>query len=126
MTTCLVIDDSRLVRQVSRRIVEDIGFECTEAEDGKHAFELCQEFMPDLVIVDWNMPVMSGLEFVEKLRDMVNGHHPKVIFCTTEDNLSHIERALRAGATEYIMKPFNRDMIQAKLIQIGLLQEAVA
>ncbi|QQG35976.1 MAG: response regulator [Micavibrio aeruginosavorus] len=126
MMTCLVIDDSRLVRQVSRRIVEDLGFDCAEAEDGKHAFELCQEFMPDLVIVDWNMPVMSGLEFVEKLRDMENGGHPKVIFCTTEDNLSHIERALRAGATEYIMKPFNRDMIQAKLIQIGLMQEAVA
>lgn len=126
MISCLVIDDSRLVRQVSRRIVEDLGFECTEAEDGKHAYELCQEFMPDLVIVDWNMPVMSGLEFVEKLRAMENGKHPHVIFCTTEDNLAHIERALNAGATEYIMKPFNRDMIQAKLIQIGLLKEEVA
>lgn len=126
MYTCLVIDDSRLVRQVSRRIVEDLGFDCTEAEDGKHAYELCQEFMPDLVIVDWNMPVMSGLEFVEKLRAMENGNHPRVIFCTTEDNLGHIERALNAGATEYIMKPFNRDMIQAKLIQIGLMKEEVA
>ncbi|MFN3826968.1 MAG: PleD family two-component system response regulator [Micavibrio sp.] len=126
MYTCLVIDDSRLVRQVSRRIVEDLGFDCTEAEDGKHAYEVCQEFMPDLVIVDWNMPVMSGLEFVEKLRAMENGNHPRVIFCTTEDNLGHIERALNAGATEYIMKPFNRDMIQAKLIQIGLMKEEVA
>lgn len=126
MYTCLVIDDSRLVRQVSRRIVEDLGFDCTEAEDGKHAYEVCQEFMPDLVIVDWNMPVMSGLEFVEKLRAMENGNHPRVIFCTTEDNLGHIERALNAGATEYIMKPFNRDMIQAKLIQIGMMKEEVA
>ncbi len=126
MTSCLIIDDSRLVRQVSKRIIEDIGFTCEEAEDGKHAYELCQDFMPDLIIVDWNMPVMSGLEFVEKLRSMENGDHPKVIFCTTEDNLSHIERALRAGATEYIMKPFNRDMIQSKLIQIGLLRNEVA
>jgi len=126
MTSCLIIDDSRLVRQVSKRIIEDIGFSCAEAEDGKHAYELCQDFMPDLIIVDWNMPVMSGLEFVEKLRSMENGAHPKVIFCTTEDNLSHIERALRAGATEYIMKPFNRDMIQSKLIQIGILRNEVA
>lgn len=126
MPSCLIIDDSRLVRQVSKRIVEDFGFTCEEAEDGKHAFDLCQEFMPDLIIVDWNMPVMSGLEFVEKLRAMPNGAEVKVIFCTTEDNLGHIERALRAGATEYIMKPFNRDMIQAKLMHIGLLRTEVA
>ncbi len=125
-TSCLIIDDSRLVRQVSKRILEDLGFDCEEAEDGKHAFDLCQHYMPGLIIVDWNMPVMSGLEFVEKLRAMENGQDVKVIFCTTEDNLNHIERALRAGATEYIMKPFNRDTMQAKLIQIGLLKEEVA
>ena len=125
MSSCLIIDDSRLVRQVSKRIVEDLGFTCEEAEDGKHGFDLCQDFMPDLIIVDWNMPVMSGLEFVEKLRAMDNGDHAKVIFCTTEDNLGHIERALRAGATEYIMKPFNRDMIQGKLAQIGMARNEV-
>lgn len=125
-TSCLIIDDSRLVRQVSKRILEDLGFICEEAEDGKHAYDMCQEFMPDLIVVDWNMPVMSGLEFVEKLRGMANGQDTKIIFCTTEDNLGHIERALRAGATEYIMKPFNRDTIQSKLIQIGLLEEQVA
>lgn len=126
MPSCLVIDDSRLVRQVSKRIIEDLGFTCQEAEDGKHAYDLCQEFMPDLIIVDWNMPVMSGLEFVEKLRSMEGGNLPKVIFCTTEDNLGHIERALNAGATEYIMKPFNRDMIEAKLVQIGMMRNQVA
>lgn len=126
MTSCLIIDDSRLVRQVSKRIVEDFGFICQEAEDGQHAYALCQEEMPDLIIVDWNMPVMSGLEFVEKLRAMDNGQNVKVIFCTTEDNLAHIERALRAGATEYIIKPFNRDMIQAKLMHIGLARADVA
>ncbi len=124
--SCLIIDDSRLVRQVSKRILDDLGFFCEEAEDGQHAYAMCQETMPELIIVDWNMPVMSGLEFVEKLRAMDNGQDVKVIFCTTEDNLSHIERALRAGATEYIMKPFNRDTIYAKLVQIGLLEEDVA
>lgn len=125
-TSCLIIDDSRLVRQVSKRILEDLGFACEEAEDGKHAYDMCQEFMPGLIVVDWNMPVMSGLEFVEKLRAMPNGQDVKVIFCTTEDNLGHIERALRAGATEYIMKPFNRDTIQSKLVQIGIFEEKVA
>lgn len=125
-TSCLIIDDSRLVRQVSKRILEDLGFTCEEAEDGKHAYDMCQEHIPELIVVDWNMPVMSGLEFVEKLRAMPHGQDVKVIFCTTEDNLGHIERALRAGATEYIMKPFNRDTIQSKLIQIGLLAEQVA
>jgi two-component system chemotaxis response regulator CheY len=125
-TSCLIIDDSRLVRQVSKRILEDLGFACEEAEDGKHAYDMCQDFMPELIVVDWNMPVMSGLEFVEKLRAMPQGQAVKIIFCTTEDNLGHIERALRAGATEYIMKPFNRDTIQAKLVQIGLLEEQVA
>lgn len=124
--SCLIIDDSRLVRQVSKRILEDLDFACEEAEDGQHAYALCQENMPELIVVDWNMPVMSGLEFVEKLRALENGQDAKVIFCTTEDNLSHIERALRAGATEYIMKPFNRDTIQAKLVQIGLLKQDVA
>ncbi len=124
--SCLIIDDSRLVRQVSKRILEDIGFACEEAEDGQHAYAYCQESMPELIIVDWNMPVMSGLEFVEKLRAMDNGQSVKVIFCTTEDNLGHIERALCAGATEYIMKPFNRDTIYAKLVLIGLLAEDVA
>lgn len=126
MPSCLIIDDSRLVRQVSKRIVEDLGFICDEAEDGKHGYDICQEYMPDLIIVDWNMPVMSGFEFVEKLRAMKNGHHAKVIFCTTEDNLGHIERALNAGATEYIIKPFNRDMIEAKLMHIGCLRAEVA
>ncbi len=124
--SCLIVDDSRLVRQVSKRILEDLGFSCEEAEDGKHAYDYCQQHMPDLIIVDWNMPVMSGLEFVEKLRAMDNGQSVKVIFCTTEDNLGHIERALCAGATEYIMKPFNRDTIYAKLVLIGLLAEDVA
>lgn len=122
MKFCLIVDDSRVVRKVARRIMEDLGFECDEAEDGQKAYEFCQVKMPDTIILDWNMPVMSGIEFLEKLRDMDNGKGPKVVFCTTENDMSHIQRAMTAGADEYIMKPFDSEIIESKLKQIGLLQ----
>jgi two-component system chemotaxis response regulator CheY len=121
MKSCLVVDDSRVVRKVAKRIAEDLGFKCLEAEDGNQAFEICQSEMPDAIILDWNMPVMSGVEFLEKLRMLDSGTHPKVIFCTTENDIQHIQRALNAGADEYIMKPFDSDIIQSKFEQIGLM-----
>lgn len=121
MKSCLIVDDSRVVRKVASRIAADMGFECREAEDGDQAFEFCQDHMPDAIILDWNMPVMSGLEFLEKLRSMHQGEHPKVIFCTTENDLNHVQRALRAGANEYVMKPFDSDILHTKFAQIGLL-----
>lgn len=119
---CLVVDDSRVVRKVARRIVEDIGFECDEAEDGQKAYEFCQQEMPDAILLDWNMPVMSGIEFLEKLREMDNGDTPKVVFCTTENDMNHIQRAIQAGANEYIMKPFDGEIIESKFSQIGLIE----
>lgn len=80
MKSCLIVDDSRVVRKVARRIAEDLGFECDEAEDGQKAYDACQVKMPDAVLLDWNMPIMSGIEFLEKLRQMENGSHPKVVF----------------------------------------------
>lgn len=121
MKSCLVVDDSRVVRKVAARIAADMGFECSEAEDGDTAYTLCEQSMPDAIILDWNMPVMSGLEFVEKLRQMENGAHPKVIFCTTENDRLHVQRAIRAGADEYIMKPFDSQILLNKFEQIGLL-----
>jgi len=121
MKSCLVVDDSRVVRKVARRIAEDLGFSCQEAEDGQKAYESCEDKMPDAILLDWNMPVMTGIEFLEKLRQMENGAHPKVVFCTTENDMEHIQRALKAGANEYIMKPFDSEIIQSKFSQIGLL-----
>lgn len=121
MKSCLVVDDSKVVRKVAARIAADMGFSCIEAEDGEQAFDQCTQAMPDAIILDWNMPSMSGLEFVEKLRQMENGTHPKVIFCTTENDRSHVQRAIRAGADEYVMKPFDSEILQNKFIQIGLL-----
>lgn len=121
MKTCLVVDDSRVVRKVARRIIEEIGFECLEAEDGQKAYEQCEQAMPDCILLDWNMPIMSGIEFLVKLRAMPNGTSPKVIFCTTENDMDHIQRAMTSGADEYIMKPFDSEIIQSKFSQIGLI-----
>ena len=121
MKTCLVVDDSRVVRKVARKILEDLDFACTEAEDGQKAMEACAGNMPDAVLLDWNMPVMSGIEFLRRLRKMAGGDAPKVVFCTTENDLAHIQEALSAGANEYIMKPFDSDIIQTKFAQVGLI-----
>lgn len=121
MKTCLVVDDSRVVRKVARRIIEEIGFACEEAEDGVQAYEFCQGRMPEAILLDWNMPNMNGLEFLQKLRAMPGGDAPKVIFCTTENDMSYIQRAIGAGANEYIMKPFDGEIVQTKFIQVGLI-----
>lgn len=121
MTTCLIVDDSRVVRKVARRILEDLKFSCREAEDGVFACKECEQEMPEMILLDWNMPNMNGLEFLQALRQMPNGDFPKVVFCTTENDMSYIQRAIQAGANEYIMKPFDSDIISTKLIQIGLL-----
>lgn len=122
MASCLLVDDSRVVRQIARKILEELKFSCTEAEDGAKALAACQASMPDVILLDWNMPNVNGLEFLKSMRQMPGGDKPKVIFCTTEADLNHIREALAAGANEYIMKPFDSDIIQTKLAQIGLIQ----
>jgi two-component system, chemotaxis family, chemotaxis protein CheY len=119
-TTCLVVDDSAVIRKVARRIIEDIGCAVVEAEDGDSALELCAMAMPDAILLDWNMPNKDGYAFLQELRQTEAGRRPKVVFCTTENDVGAIARALRAGADEYIMKPFDRDILTAKLEQVGL------
>jgi len=121
MKSCLVVDDSRVVRKVARKILEDLSFDIHEAEDGQQAIDFCSERMPDGILLDWNMPVMNGLEFLQKLRTLAGGDQPRVVFCTTEAELGHIQQALAAGANEYIMKPFDGEIIESKFAQVGLL-----
>ena len=121
MKTCLVVDDSRVIRKVARRILEDLGFEIAEASDGMEAIAWCRTAMPEAILLDWNMPVMDGLAFLRELRKEPNGHEPVVVFCTVESDMEHIVAALEAGADEYIMKPFDGDILEAKLNQAGLV-----
>ncbi len=121
MKSCLVVDDSRVIRMVARKILEELDFSISEAEDGKEALECCTQQMPDAVLLDWNMPNMNGLEFLKALRKMSGGDAPVVVFCTTENDIGHIRTAIEAGANEYIMKPFDSEIIQSKFAQLGLL-----
>ncbi len=118
--TCLVVDDSRVVRKVARRILEAHGFGVAEAEDGQKALDACRAEMPDCVLLDWNMPVMDGITFLRELRREFGPDDPPVVFCTTENDMSHIEMAIEAGAQEYIMKPFDDEILVGKLAQVGL------
>lgn len=121
MASCLIVDDSKVVRMVARRILQDLDFECLEAEDGQVALDTCLEGMPDVILLDWNMPVMSGIDFLKELRKTEGGDKPVVVFCTTENDMAHIREAISAGANEYIMKPFDRAIIEAKFSQVGVL-----
>ena len=121
MKRCLIVDDSRVVRKVARRIVEDLHFEVDEAADGQQALDACRKGMPDAVLLDWNMPVMNGIDFLRALRREPGGDRPVVVFCTTENDMSHIAEAIRSGANEYIMKPFDSEIVGSKFAEVGLV-----
>lgn len=114
MKSCLIVDDSSVVRKVARRILEDMDYIVEEAEDGQDAFEKCRQEMPDAILLDWNMPIMSGLEFLKLLRAYVGGEKPHVVYCTVENDIGAIALALKAGASDYMMKPFDRAILEAK------------
>jgi two-component system, chemotaxis family, chemotaxis protein CheY len=119
--SCLVVDDSRVVRKVARRILEANGCTVEEAGDGQQALDACRVGLPDFVLLDWNMPVMDGITFLRALRAEFGPGNPPVVFCTTENDMAHIELAISSGAQEFIMKPFDEDILLGKLGQVGLL-----
>lgn len=114
MKSCLIVDDSSVVRKVARRILEDMDYIVEEAEDGQDAFDKCRQEMPDAILLDWQMPIMSGLEFLKLLRAYVGGDKPHIVYCTVENDIGAIALALKAGANDYMMKPFDRAILEAK------------
>ena len=122
MKSCLIVDDSAVIRKIIRQNLEAFGFDCREAENGQVAADLCLDTLPSLVMLDWNMPVMTGIEFLRRLRGMDQGADPIVIFCTTENDMHHIQQALAAGANDFIMKPFDQEILRGKLMQNNLVE----
>ena len=122
MKTCLVVDDSSIVRNIARRILEELQFNVVEAEDGVDALVHCKRTMPEAILLDWNMPVIDGYQLLGHLRRMPGGDTPKVVFCTTETSIDHISRAIDGGANEYIMKPFDKGIVAAKFEEVGLIE----
>ncbi|MBI0536813.1 response regulator [Roseomonas sp. KE2513] len=126
MPDCLVVDDSRTVRRVARRMLEAQGFVVREAEDGQQALEACRAALPSLVLLDWNMPVMDGITFLRLARQEFGSDEPRIMLCTTETDFSRIITALEGGAQEYIMKPFDEEILVGKLEVLGLLPDQAA
>lgn len=122
MKSCLIVDDSKVIRMVAKKIVQELQFTTLEAENGQVALDICTAQLPDGILLDWNMPVMDGIEFLRELRKLPGGDAPIVVFCTTENDIEHIQDAIVAGANEYIMKPFDSDILRAKFEQVGLIE----
>ncbi|WP_417308409.1 response regulator [Devosia sp.] len=116
MKSCLIVDDSSVVRKVARRILEDLDYIVDEAEDGQEAFDKCRQEMPDVVLLDREMPVLGGLEFLKMLRGYNGGQAPRVIYMVTENDVGAVAMALKAGASDYMMKPFDRFQLEAKFV----------
>jgi len=121
---CLIVDDSRVIRRMAADILKGLGLRTAEAEHGLKAVEFCRGTIPDMVLLDWNMPEMDGISCLKALRAMNLDPRPVVVMCTTENTLSKIREALEAGADEYIMKPYDQEVLLDKLAQVGLVERA--
>lgn len=116
---CLIVDDSRVIRKVAAKIALSLGYVAIEAENGEEALTRCKRAMPDLVLTDWNMPEMDGIEFVSKLRAIPTPKEPVVVFCTSNGEARDIHQGIAAGADDYIVKPFDEAELKAKLEKLG-------
>jgi len=119
MKYCIVADDSAAMRKVMRGMLTELGFEVGEAANGLEALESCRARRPDILLLDWNMPVMDGFACLAALRGQEGAEHPKIIFCTTGAEAAPIIRAMAGGASEYLVKPFDRDLLAQKVQAIG-------
>lgn len=120
MRQCLVVDDSSVIRKVARALFETLRFDVHEAESGEQALEMCRTALPDLILLDWHMPTMGPVDFLNALRgSLLAGHkRPIVLYCTTEADTDDIGRAFDAGADDFIIKPFDRHALEAKLAEL--------
>lgn len=119
----LIVDDSRPIRRIESGILNELGFETVTAENGQEALERLQEYpLPDVVLVDWNMPVMNGIEFTRAVRKDPKLSQLVLLMVTTETEPEQMLRALSAGVDEYLMKPFTRDCLVEKLQLLGVVR----
>ncbi|MCW2285505.1 two-component system chemotaxis response regulator CheY [Rhodoblastus acidophilus] len=118
----LVVDDSAVIRRVTGRILEMMGFDSTELDDGAKALDHCLAAMPDAILLDWNMPNVDTIELLRKLRRVPGGNQCKILFVVTENDPMLIGRALRAGADDILLKPYDHHAVQEKFEELGLIE----
>lgn len=116
---CLIVDDSRVIRKVSSKIAKSLGYVPVEAQDGFEALARCRKAMPHLILTDWDMPEMDGLEFVKQLRAIPTPKAPVVVFCTSKNKPADVHAGIQAGADDYIVKPFDEAALRHKLERLG-------
>lgn len=121
MKHCLIVDDSDVIRKVTRRLMDRMHFEISEADSGQAALAQCAKQMPDVIILDWLMPSMSGIEVMDALKNSSSDRLPYVLYCTTENDPADLSRAFAAGADDYLLKPYTREDLSAKLVSAGLM-----
>jgi two-component system chemotaxis response regulator CheY len=121
MKRCLLVDESQVIRRVAAKIVEDLGFTPAQAANGREALAACAAQMPAVMFVEWDTEQMSGPEITQAIRLLPGGDMVKVVFCTTRNELADIQEALACGADEYILKPFDSEIVASKFLIMGLL-----
>ncbi|MDJ0612475.1 MAG: response regulator [Rhizobiaceae bacterium] len=126
MRIFMIVDDSPVIRRVGCRIISDLGFSVVEAGDGFEGLEKARREMPDVIMVDWDLVGMTGLEFIEDLNKIPASQHTKVLYCTSEIMIPEMTKAKRAGASGFLMKPFNREIVIHKLIESGVMDQPPA
>lgn len=121
MPKCIIADDSKIMRMLLRKIMENFGFEVSEAEDGEEVLEQCLSERPELIISDWSLPMIDGIDVLYKIRADRKIRQPKFMFCSYVKDAAVIRQALDGGADDFIMRPFDEDIIGSKLAILGLL-----
>lgn len=122
MPKCLIADDSKIMRMLLRKIMENFGFEVSEAEDGEEVLEECLNTQPDLIVSDWSLPMIDGIDVLYKIRGDRKIKQPRFMFCSYVNDAAIIRQAIDGGADDFIMRPFDEDIIGSKLAILGMLQ----
>lgn len=119
MKLCLVIDDSKVVRKVAGCLLNNFGYDVLEADNGQKALEICNANMPDVILLDWHMPLMDGHEFLAVFGRTVRSKKPHIVYATTDLDPTDISKAIAAGADDYILKPYDQASFNAKFEQLS-------
>ena len=121
MAKCLIADDSKVIRMILSKIMNNLKFDVIEAEDGEEVVELCETNEPELVIMDTKLPILEGIDALYKIRNMQRITQPKIVLCSSVTDPDRIREALDGGADDYIMKPFDEEIIVSKLEILNLV-----
>lgn len=126
MKFCLVVDDSDVIRKVARKVAEGMGHIVIEAATAEEGLDLCTASMPDMILLDWQLPDMSAFDFLEAVRTMDSDRVPQILYCTTDAEPQDLSRAYRAGINAHILKPFDRQTLEPKIAELQATVDAFA